>query len=154
MPAGSSFSTVCDPAVTWVSAAPMSMPFWKKNLDDAVAAQRLRLDMLDCVDQRGELALLVVDDPVGHVPRQKPGVQAMSKKSGSRNPAKHSRFHDFNINCCDLHRHRSALDCFCRVLVGVSAADPQLLQPVEPRGIARWGASVQRIYLADNLRRR
>jgi hypothetical protein len=43
----------------------------------------------------------------------------MSKKSGSRNPAKHSRFHDFNINCCDLHRHRSALDCFCRLLVGV-----------------------------------
>jgi hypothetical protein len=32
MPAGSSFSTVCDPAVTWVSAAPMSMPFWKKIL--------------------------------------------------------------------------------------------------------------------------
>jgi hypothetical protein len=40
------------------------------TFDDAVAAQRLRLDMLDGVDLRGELALLVVDDPVGHIPRR------------------------------------------------------------------------------------
>jgi hypothetical protein len=44
----------------------------EKTLDDAVATQRLRLDMLDGVDPRGELALLVVNNPVGHVPRSSP----------------------------------------------------------------------------------
>jgi hypothetical protein len=46
----------------------------KEDLDDAVAVQRLRLDMLDGVDLRGELALVIVDDAVGHVLRQQPGV--------------------------------------------------------------------------------
>jgi Heavy metal binding domain len=51
-----------------------------------------------------------------------------------------------NVNCCDLHRHRSALDCLYRVFVGVGAADRQLLHRVEFRGIARLGTFDQRIY--------
>jgi MFS family permease len=58
------------------------------------------------------------------------------------------RFHDFNVNCCDLRRHRSALDCLYRVFVGVGAADRQLLYRVEFRGIAGLGAFDQRTYFS------
>src|SRR5258707_15555220 len=53
----------------------------------------------------------------------------------------------FMIYCCDLYRHRSTVDCFYRVLVGVGAADRQLLHRLELRGIARLGLPDQRIYL-------
>ena len=39
----------------------------KENLDHAVAGQRLRFDVLDVVDLRGQGALVVVDDAAGHV---------------------------------------------------------------------------------------
>src|SRR5258708_33647943 len=57
------------------------------------------------------------------------------------------RLYDLNVDCCDLYRHRSTVDCFYRVLVGVGAADRQLLHRLELRGIARLGLPDQRIYL-------
>ena len=44
----------------------------KEDLDDAVAVERLRLDVLDVADLGGQSALVVVDDAAGHVVRQQP----------------------------------------------------------------------------------
>src|SRR4029077_20899433 len=46
----------------------------EEDLDHAVAAQRLRFDVLDVADLRGQVALIEVDDPPGHVVRRKPVV--------------------------------------------------------------------------------
>ena len=46
--------------------------FLKEDFDDAVAVERLRLDMLDVADLRGQGALVVVDDAPGHIVRQEP----------------------------------------------------------------------------------
>ncbi len=46
----------------------------EEDLDDAIAAQRLRLDVLDVADLGGQRALVVIDDAARHVVRQQPGV--------------------------------------------------------------------------------
>src|SRR6476661_3016333 len=74
MPGGSSLSTVCDAAVTCASAAAMVHVLLKEALDHAIAAQRLRFDVLDVADLRGQVALIEVDDAPGHVVRRKPVV--------------------------------------------------------------------------------
>ena len=72
MPGGKSFSTVCDAAVTWASAVRMLTPLLKKDFDHAVAVQRLRLDVFDVGDLRGQVTLIEVDDAAGHVVGQQP----------------------------------------------------------------------------------
>ncbi len=44
----------------------------KEDLDDAVAVERLRLDVLDVADLGGQCALVIVDHAAGHVVRQQP----------------------------------------------------------------------------------
>jgi len=72
MPGGSSFSTVCDAAVTCASAVRILTPFWKKDLDHAITAERLRLDMLDIADLGAQGPLIIVDHAARHVARQQP----------------------------------------------------------------------------------
>jgi hypothetical protein len=76
----------------------------------------------------------------------------MSKKSGSRNPPKHSLLHILNVNCCDLHRNRSALDRLYRVLVGVDPADRKLLHRWSFAVLLVWVLLISVYILDDNLR--
>ena len=46
----------------------------EEDLDDAVAVERLRLDVLDVCNLRGQVAFVEVDDAAGHVVRQQPGI--------------------------------------------------------------------------------
>ena len=41
--------------------------FLKEDFDDAVAVERLRFDVLDVADLRGQRALVIVDDAAGHI---------------------------------------------------------------------------------------
>ena len=58
MPGGSSFSTVCEAAVTWPTRGDVDVRL-EEDLDDAVAGQRLRFDVLDVADLRGQGAFIV-----------------------------------------------------------------------------------------------
>ena len=44
----------------------------EEDLDDAVAVERLRFDMLDVADLGGQRALIIIDDAARHVVRQQP----------------------------------------------------------------------------------
>ena len=44
----------------------------KEDFDDAIAVERLRLDVLDVADLRGQVAFVEVDDAAGHVVGQQP----------------------------------------------------------------------------------
>ena len=57
MPGGNWRTIVCEIAVVCASAVWMLALGWKKILTTAIAGERLRLDVLDVVDQRGEEAL-------------------------------------------------------------------------------------------------
>ena len=48
--------------------------FLEENFHHAVTVERLRLDVLDVGDLRGQIALIEIDDAPGHVVRQQPGV--------------------------------------------------------------------------------
>ena len=56
------------------------------------------------------------------------------------------RIHVFDVNRCDLYRHRSALDCLCRIPAGGGSPGRQLLHRLEHPGIAGLGLADQRIY--------
>ena len=66
VPGGSCRSCVCETAVTWATALAMSARL-EEDFDHRDAVERLRLDVLDVVDRRGQRALGDADDAVGHL---------------------------------------------------------------------------------------
>ena len=74
MPGGRSFNTVCDAAVTWAKRGGDVDVLLEEDLDDAVAAERLQLDVLDVRTCAVNVTFVVVDDAAGHVVRQQPVV--------------------------------------------------------------------------------
>ena len=72
MPGGRSLSTVCEAAVTCARRGADVDVLLEEDLDDAVAVERLRLDVLDVGDLRGQVAFVEVDDAAGHVVGQEP----------------------------------------------------------------------------------
>ena len=67
MPGGICFSTVCEIDVTCAVAVRMSTPGWKNILTMPTPGHGLAFDMVDIVDGRGKLALVIIDHPARHV---------------------------------------------------------------------------------------
>ena len=56
------------------------------------------------------------------------------------------RIHDFNVDRCDLHGDRTALDCACWLPVGLDSSDRQLLHQLGFRRIAGLGLPDQHLH--------
>ena len=72
VPAGNCRSCVCEIAVICAIASLRLAVGCREDFDDSDAVERLRLEVLDVVDGRGERALRDADDAVAHVLGERP----------------------------------------------------------------------------------